>query len=107
MKAFVPASAAKYLLKNRDVLFGDHVHQPSPPKWTPSGGESGDTALWGGDDPSEKNASNSEHPPFREQTPEKPKTSTKQGKRPRKHKSKGHRKVELVDTLSTRRPPLS
>lgn len=77
LKAFVPASAAKYLLKNRDVLFGDHVHQPSPPKWIPSGGESGDTALWGGDDPSEKNASNSEHPPFREQTPEKPKTSTK------------------------------
>ena len=84
MKAFVPASAAKYLLKNRDVLFGDHVHQPSPPKWIPSGDESGDTALWGGDDPSEKNASNSEHPPFREQTPEKPKTSTK----PRQQTSK-------------------
>ena len=76
MTALVPTPAAKYLLKNRDLLFGDHVHKHSPPKLTPSGGETVDTALLGGDDPSEKNTSNSEQPPFQEQTPQKP-TKTK------------------------------
>lgn len=76
LTALVPTPAAKYLLKNRDLLFGDHVHKHSPPKLTPSGGEAVDTALLGGDDPSEKNTSNSEQPPFQEQTPQKP-TKTK------------------------------